>query len=226
MALVKLSTASVISGTVGGNVYAKGRYGSYMRKWTKPVNPNTSGQQDVRALMSQANTAWAALTDAVRADWETYAAAVPWLNRIGETVYLTGKTMFVRTYIARVMAGLTMVTAAPTNLTLPSAPAGVLTATATTAQVAYAWTLAQEWTALGGALSFYCSAVVAPTVNFIPDGKLIGSIAGAATAPTSPQHVANAELTEQVGNRVRAAVRALLPDGRVSSLFSTILEIG
>jgi hypothetical protein len=226
MALVKYSTASLISGKVGGNVYARNRYGNYVRSWSVPVNPNSNAQQAVRLLMAAANAAWSALTTVVQQDWSTYAAAVPWLNRIGETVYLTGKTMFVRTYVARLMAGLTMVAAAPSDLTLPAAPGGTFTATASTALLSYAWTVAEGWTAVGGALSVYATAVVAPTVNFIGQASLQGSVLGASTAPTTPQTVAYASLTNQAGNRVRVSGRILLPDGRVSSLTSMIVTIG
>lgn len=226
MALVKLNTASQISGKVGGNVYAKNRYGNYVRSWTKPVNPNTNAQQDVRSLMSQANVAWAALTDRVRAGWGTYAAAVPWLNRIGETVYLTGKSMFVRTYIARIMAGLSMVAAAPSTLTLPAAPKVVLTAVATGGDLTITYSGTQAWAGTGGALSVYASGVLAPTVNFTGMGALRGSIKGASTAPTSPQTIEDTDLINQAGNRVAVFARALLPDGRVSSLFKTLVEIG
>jgi len=226
MALIKSALVSAISGKIGGMVGARNRYGAYLRNWVKPVNPNTSRQQDVRALMGQANIAWAALTDQVRSDWNTYAAAVPWQNRIGDTIYLTGKTMYVRTYVARLMAGLEMVAAAPSTLTLPSAPEVVLTATASTHVVSATWTATQYWTGVGGALSLYCSKVVAPTVLFIPQGSLLGSVLGAETPPASPQTQSNLDLTNQAGNRVRVSARALLPDGRVSSIYSSIVEIG
>jgi hypothetical protein len=91
MALVKLSTASQISGKVGGNVYATNRYGQYMRSWAKPTNPQSEAQTAIRANLAAANAAWAALTPDVQAGWETIAAAVPWVNRLGDTTYLTAR---------------------------------------------------------------------------------------------------------------------------------------
>jgi hypothetical protein len=227
MALVKSSLMSQVSGKIGGTVYATGRYGQYARNWVKPVNPNTNKQQQVRSIMGAANQAWSLLTDLVKADWVTYANAVPWLNRIGDAIYLTGKTIFVRTYIARINAGLAMVDAAPTTLLMPQAPVGVASAEGAAATLTWSFTDDQAWNVDEGGLAFYGSGVKAPSVNFIADGGYRGAVEGVTATPlTSPQTVSYPDLTNQSGNRVRVSVRALLPDGRVSAPVSTVVEIG
>ena len=135
--------------------------------------------------------------------------------------------MFVRTYIARINAGLAMVDAAPTTLLAAQAPVGVASAEGAAATLTWTWTEDQEWNVDNGGLSIYASAVKAPSVNFIAEGGYRGALEGDTAVPlTSPQTVSYLALTSQAGNRVRVSVRALLADGRVSSPVSTIVEIG
>lgn len=124
MALVKLGGGVAgISGSIGGTTFARNRFGSYARQRTNPVNPNTTRQSEVRALMANISQAWnQILTAAQRSAWDTYAAAVPWLNRIGETAYLTGFNMFVRTNMAAMSSGVAMITNSPTVLSQAEVP--------------------------------------------------------------------------------------------------------
>lgn len=89
---------SQMSGTMGGVVASHNRFGQYFRSWRKPTDPKTASQVTRRAAMAAAVAAWKSLTDANRTSWNNYAAATPWSNRLGETAYLTGMQMFVRSH--------------------------------------------------------------------------------------------------------------------------------
>lgn len=93
MALIKTSAlVSDISGKIGGNVFARNSGGSYVRSFTKPVNPNTPAQQAQKNRLAYVSNAWRELTDAQRQAW-TDAAKLSYrqvVNRMGETVSLTG----------------------------------------------------------------------------------------------------------------------------------------
>jgi len=197
-----------------------------MRASAKPTNPQSEAQTAIRANLAAANAAWAALTPDVQAGWETYAAAVPWANRLGDTTYLTGKTMFVRTFIARANVGLAMVNSYPTTLLLPSVPDGVLTAGATAGSIHYAFTATQDWNVVGGALAIYGSKVGSSATSYFGSVLYRGCALGAATPVASPVDLAVYDYLDQAGNKVRLSARAILADGRVSSFASTVVEIG
>lgn len=110
-----------ISGSVGGDVHFRNRYGNCIRPRTHPVNPNSARQVDVRAKMAMLAEYWSdTLTIAQRAQWEVYAAAVAMTNRIGQTIHLTGFNHFIRSNAAQQnwFAGVTA--AGPTILELPA----------------------------------------------------------------------------------------------------------
>jgi hypothetical protein len=98
MANIKLGGGIIdIRGSMAGNCYARNRFGNYMRAKTKPVNPNSTAQNKVRATVAMLSQYWHdTMGSAVRATWDAYAAQVAMKNRLGETVYLTGFNMFIR----------------------------------------------------------------------------------------------------------------------------------
>lgn len=95
--LFRSGMGSQFSGSVGGVTAARNAGGQYLRNRTVPVNPNTNRQQVVRQAFSAAAAEWKALTEAQREAWVSYADQTPVLNRLGETITLSGFGMFVRT---------------------------------------------------------------------------------------------------------------------------------
>ncbi|KKL73251.1 hypothetical protein LCGC14_2076760, partial [marine sediment metagenome] len=57
-------TVAAISGSIGGTVYSRNRGGAYIRNRAIPVDPNTSFQINVRAILAAQSQNWADLTDA------------------------------------------------------------------------------------------------------------------------------------------------------------------
>ena len=116
MALIKLPEGQQRSGKQGGMVWSRNRYGTYARDRAIPTNPNTSRQQTVRnAFKDMANRWWSTVTTAQRAQWETYCEAVKYINRLGDSVVLTGMTMYIACNVPRVQAGLDPVDAGPSG---------------------------------------------------------------------------------------------------------------
>jgi len=123
MALVKYGGGIVQqSGSIAGNTFARNRFGNYVRARTKPINPRSSRQSAARIAIMYLAEQWreSPMTDAIRLSWETYAQSVSWLNKLGESVTLTGFNMFMRANCALLRAGGTVVTAGPTDLGLPA----------------------------------------------------------------------------------------------------------
>jgi len=121
MALVKFGAGIVqMSGSIAGDVHARNRFGNYVRPRTKPVNPHSVRQEAARAVVSYLAEYWHGnLTVVQRGLWNTYAAAVAFQNRLGETIHLTGFNHFIRTNAAELAIDEAVIDAAPTILNLP-----------------------------------------------------------------------------------------------------------
>jgi len=121
MALVKYGGGiTQMSGSMAGNTFARNRYGNYVRARTKPVNPNSERQQEVRTVLAYLCERWAeTLTSVQRDAWNTYAAAVAMKNKLGETIKLSGFNHYIRSNAYLCRRNETIVDAGPTVFTLP-----------------------------------------------------------------------------------------------------------
>lgn len=111
--LIRTGFGGQLSGSVGGVVASHNRGGQYLRNRSIPVNTNTDLQQLVRGFLTAASQTWRTLTDAQRGGWTAYAASTPVLNRLGESITLSGHGMYVRCNAFRLSAGGSQVTSAP-----------------------------------------------------------------------------------------------------------------
>jgi hypothetical protein len=118
MAKVKLSGQAVISGKVGGLVYASNRGGAYIRNWVKPINPNTPAQSAARQQFSNASSSWKGLTKAERTSFNTGQANFPKQDRLGDTIYLSGQQLYMSLNRNLQAIGGNPVTVAPTPIVI------------------------------------------------------------------------------------------------------------
>jgi len=142
MALVKYGGGIVqMSGSIAGNTYARNRYGNYVRARTKPTNPNSSGQQTVRAILAWLTNRWSqTLTAAQRTEWNLYGSNVAMVNKLGETVRLSGFNHYIRSNSGRKRTSRTILDAGPVIFELPDAdPTFTVTASEATQQVSIAF---------------------------------------------------------------------------------------
>lgn len=101
MGLVKYGIAvAQISGKVSGNVFANNKGGAYVRKWSKPTTTPTSAQNLTRTLFASANADYRALSLAQQEAWKTLAQDSPVKNRLGETITLSGISLFIKASMA------------------------------------------------------------------------------------------------------------------------------
>lgn len=121
MALVKYGGGvTQMSGSIGGQTYARNRYGNYVRARTKPVNPNTAAQTRIRDIMAYLTEVWATIiTPQQRADWGVYASNVAMKNKLGETINLSGFNHYIRSNSTRLFFYRFVVNVAPVEFTLP-----------------------------------------------------------------------------------------------------------
>lgn len=106
--LFRTGLGGQMSGSVGGVTASHNRAGQYLRNRTKPVNPNTVPQQNARNRFAAASVAWSALTQAQRNAWEAYANQTPVLNKLGESITLSGNSMFTGAYAYAAQFGIAL----------------------------------------------------------------------------------------------------------------------
>lgn len=230
MAIIKYGGGIVDArGSVAGNTFSRNRFGAYLRSRVVPVNPNSSRQQVVRAAVQAITQRWKdTLTDAQRAGWATYAAAIPWLNKLGETQYLTGFNMYVRTNTFLTQIGGSLVDAAPATLSLANGdPAFAITASEATQLVSVAFDDGLDWVDEDDAyMAVYCGQPINKTRNFYGGPwRYMGKIAGdSVTAPTTPTTMtAPFQIAED--QKIFCRARIVRADGRLSQYFRSDIDV-
>lgn len=220
--LIQSQVISKASGSLGGITGSRNRFGMYFRARSNPVNPNTDRQNVIRALMAQLTAAWGSLTEAQRQGWNAYGSQVPRLNKLGETVYLTGFNHFVRTNVLNLQCGGTQISIAPTDLLLPGADSTfAITASEATQELSVTFDTGLDWVGEdGGYLAVFMGLPRNTQVNFFGGPwRFADSVDGeSGTPPTSPATLAVPfAITE--GQKVWAYARIIRADGRVSDPF-------
>lgn len=223
MALIRFAEGQQRSGSIGATVYSHNRSGAYIRARSVPVNPATDRQIAARNRMDYLVDAWkTTLTQAQRDAWEQYAAGTPWLNKLGDSIYLTGLNMYVRTNTLVLQAGGTDIDTAPGVLGVAAAEqdlAVVASEAAHTLSVSYDDTA--DWCDLAGAYQLvYMGAPVNPGIKFFGGPyRFAKAIAGDDIAPpSSPEVIPTGDVpwTFVEGQRIWVRTRIVLDDGRVS----------
>jgi hypothetical protein len=96
---------SMASGKIGGTVYSRNKGGSYSRNWVVPTNPQSAKQSTQRNLFALKSAAWRDLTDEQRTAWESWAGDNPILDRLGNSIVLSGAQAYSKININRTNAG-------------------------------------------------------------------------------------------------------------------------
>lgn len=212
---------TTMSGSLGGITAARNKGGQYIRARVVPVDPGTGFQTTLRTIFGSLAILWqTTLTAAQRTAWDTYAENVTVVNRIGETVNLTGLQMYIRSNVPRIQAGEARVDSGPTNFNLgPFTPmsmsvAGGAAILSLTFDNTDAW--ANEDDAVAIVLA---SREAASTINFFKGPyQFAGNIEGdGLTPPTSPASITSA-FTYATGNKAFVQVRISRADGRLSQV--------
>ena len=224
MALIKFGGGVIqMAGKIAGTVFSRNRYGNYARAGTKPTNPNTERQSQVRAIIGTLNDIWqSTLTDAQRIAWAAYANNVPMVNRLGEVQNFSGYNHFCRSNAARLAAGLTAIADAPTIYALAEQdPTFTTVADVSDNAIKPAFDNSLPWAGeAGGYLLIYQGQPCSATRNYFGGPfRYIGKVAGATpTPPTSPGSIAP-YYTLVAGQNQFVQARIMRADGRLSGFF-------
>jgi len=230
MALIKFGGGiTEMRGSIGGNTFARNRFGAYARSRTKPVNPSSTRQQTVRAIIQQITQLWAGLTADQRSAWALYGDSVGWVNALGETQHLSGFNMYCRTNMLLQLAGATLVSDAPTTLSLPEAdPDFAIAADASDDDFSVTFDNALDWAnEAGGYLVCSLGQPVSPTRNFFGGPyRYAGKVEGDAATPPSIPATFTSPFELGSGQKVWAFARIVRADGRVSVPFRANCIVG
>lgn len=96
---------SSYSGSLRGITASHNKGGLYFRGRTIPTNPASSYQTAVRNVFGALSQVWSdTLTQMQRDGWDTYAAAVSWVDSLGQNIQLSGVNHYVRANTPRLQA--------------------------------------------------------------------------------------------------------------------------
>jgi len=106
MALLKDGgIAGQLSGRLGSIVFARNRYGSYIRNGTIPITSTTEYAIEAKARMTRATQNWQDRSAAEKKAWTHFAQSNPVPNRLGDMRELTGHAAYVGNQIRRELCG-------------------------------------------------------------------------------------------------------------------------
>ncbi len=224
MALIKFGGGVVqMSGSIAGNTFARNRYGNYVRARTKPVNPRSLFQQAVRTAMTEMTTRWSqTLTPVQRTAWNLYASSVNMLNRLGETINLTGFNHYIRSNTIRSRSSLALVDDGPTLFEIPEADGlFAFTASEATQLITVTFDDSLDWNDETGAFMFIFQGTPQNTQRNFFNGpwRLIGHFSGVdAGGPVGPTDIV-AQFAVAAAQRMWLYARIQRADGRLSQPF-------
>jgi hypothetical protein len=217
-----------VSGSIGGITYSHNRGGLYTRTRTIPTNPATAFQGFVRNGFSQLVARWSqVLTAAQRTEWNLYASNVPVIDTLGQSIYLSGFNMYIRSNLPRVQYNnivpgtFTIVDDGPTIFTLGETDpvANLVSISGANPSLAFDDTL--DWVNEDEAgLLVFIGRPVSPTINFFKGPyRVAQSVLGdSVTPPTTPASL-GALYSYTAGQRCFARCRITRADGRLSPSF-------
>lgn len=108
-----------IRGSVGGQVYTKGRSGHTLRARIKPHNPRSTRQSAARANMAEVSRQAQAFNSTELAAWKAYADSITLHNRVSGAAY---KPSWIQAYNALAIPYLGMNPSGTPPTTPPAAP--------------------------------------------------------------------------------------------------------
>ncbi len=210
---------TTMSGSLGGITAARNKGGQYLRARVVPVNPQSPDQVTLRTIFGNLAIAWGTVLTALqRTGWDTYAENVTVVNRIGETVNLTGFNMYIRSNTGRVQAGFARVDAPPTIFNLGDFTDVSIAVAGGGASIDVTFDNTDAWANEDDAIMMvYASREKAETINFFKGPyRLAGQIEGDALIPPTVPATITSDFTYASGNKAFAEVRVSRADGRLS----------
>lgn len=168
MAKIKYSAlVSDMRNKLNGSVMSANRYGSYVRNKVTPVNPQTSFQQNARAIFGALSSEWRSLTEAQRKSWNQGTKDFPFTDIFGDTKHLSGQSLFVKLNANLDYLGQPRALTAPSAVSFPDAGLDMPANFSWSNSSITLTTTADEADLNGFATALYVTDPVPPGVNFV-----------------------------------------------------------
>jgi len=231
MALVKFGGGIIeMRGSIAGTVFSRNKGGNYARAKTTPINPNTGLQVAVRAALAELTVIWSStLTTAQRTAWNLYAASVQVINKIGESVNISGFNHFIRSNVEFLNRLSASTAPGPVVFEIPEQdPTLAITASEATQQISVTFNNALDWANETGAVMFvYQGQPQNGQRNFFggPWQYMDHILGDAGTPPVSPD-VMDVPIAIAEGQRQWIYARIRRVDGRLSEPFRADIAVG
>lgn len=96
---------SEVQGKLNGSVFTKGQRTLCLRN--NPVKPQSASSTQIttRSIFLQAKTAWNALTDLQKSQWESLAGSIEMTDFFGDAYTVSGRMLYLRSYSNQVRSG-------------------------------------------------------------------------------------------------------------------------
>lgn len=177
---------AAISGSQGGTVFSRNRYGAYTRFRAIPVTSTTEFALNAKSRLATASQAWNSISAAQRLSWKSWAAQNPVVDPLGQQQILAGNAAYIQLNARLAAQGTPPISAPP----IVDAPTALLTLSATYDIGAGTFELAFTTTPLGAGNVLIINAAVVNSAgieyvrNFM---KQVGFSAAAQASPFDPQ---------------------------------------
>ncbi len=231
MALVKFGGGvTEMRGSIAGTVFSRNSSGAYARARTKPVNPNTERQDNVRGGVASATTRWSqTLNDTSRILWNEYAALVAMKNRLAETTFHSGFNHYIRSNAFRMSLGFAAIDAAPANGELPAHdPSISIAPSAGSQQLNVTFDNSMDWANEAGGVLFVHQGRPqnAQRFRFFGPYRWCTCVGGDSETPPGPAEPAPAVFHITELQRQWVYFRIQRADGRLSETFRAEAFVG
>lgn len=171
---------AAVSGSIGGTVFSRNRYGAYMRYRAVPVNPDTQAQALARQAIAAASETWRSLTPGKRAAWATWCAGNPIVDTLGNAQILSANAGYCQINSRLLYVGEAQIDLPPTA----AAPAPLATIGLETDLGVGDFELNYTATPLGAGVSLWLQAAVVNSagINYVKNLMRIVDVSEAAKA--------------------------------------------
>lgn len=168
------------SGSQANTTYSHNRAGQYKRNRRVPTNNPTARRTAIRTAFGSASTGWSSLSSADQNAWIAYADGHPYVDRLGQSIKLTGHQMYVAINAMLLQIGQDAVSS-------PPASSDVFSATGNTGVFSVATGLALTLTGVGNSADFLLVSLSRPVSagrTFVATFQQTKVEAGTATTST------------------------------------------
>lgn len=214
-------------GSIGGSTISRSGAGATMRARRKGVSPNTSYQATRKAHTSYIADAWSGTLDATeRASWAAAAASISWVNKLGQSIALTGFQLFFRLNSLMLLAGKALVEAGPTAMGSAVSPLATITADASDGNISIAEPSQGFAKSTVGEhlLVSVCTPQRPGTTTGAKGKRFLQVIDGAATPPTFPVAI-TLPFDVNAGEIVTVELIHIDADNRVSAPYTARVTV-